>query len=141
MLMPQSYQAKPYRYSRQRERLLEVLRASTLHPTASWLYDQLKSEFPKLSFGTIYRNLTILIEQGLVQKIDAGSTFDRFEAKTIPHYHLICTQCGSICDVEQQLFPDIDETITNMTGFVVEKHRIDFLGMCIGCCSKIKNTV
>ena len=124
---------KQYRYSRQRERILEVLRSTQSHPTATWLYDTIKSEFPRLSLGTVYRNLAILVDQGLVQKIDAGSTFDRFEAKTEPHYHLICRKCGKIEDFEKLFFPEIDEEISRSTDFDIEGHRIDFFGTCSDC--------
>ena len=124
---------KQYRYSRQRERILEVLRSTESHPTATWLYDTIKSEFPRLSLGTVYRNLAILVDQGLVQKIDAGSTFDRFEAKTEPHYHLICRKCGKIEDFEKHFFPEIDEEIRKSTDFDIEGHRIDFFGTCSEC--------
>ena len=90
---------KVFRQSKQRNRILELLRSTDRHPTADWLYQQLKNEFPYLSLGTVYRNLGTLIEQGLVKKIHFGSTFDRFEAKTQPHYHLICESCGNIIDV------------------------------------------
>lgn len=128
--------AKQYRSSRQRERLLALLRSTDVHPTASWLYDRLKAEFPSLSLGTVYRNLAILIEQGLVRKIDAGSTFDRFEAKTTPHYHLICNKCGKIIDFEECFFPEINDTIGTSADFDIESHRIDFFGTCPDCRTK-----
>lgn len=134
--MKQKLSAKQYRNSRQRERILEVLRSTECHPTATWLYDKLKPEFPKLSLGTVYRNLAILIDQGLAQKIDAGSTFDRFEAKTKPHYHLICRKCGKIVDFEAYLFPEIDEQIQRSTDFDIAGHRIDFFGTCPECKEK-----
>jgi Fur family peroxide stress response transcriptional regulator len=130
---------KTVRYSRQRERLLEVLRSTTSHPTASWLYDELKPEFPNLSLGTVYRNLAFLIEQGLVKKIDSGSTFDRFEAKTSLHYHLICHECGTIIDFEGRLFPEIDLVISKEADFTVEGHRIDFFGTCSTCRNQNRN--
>jgi Fur family transcriptional regulator, peroxide stress response regulator len=132
----QERSAKSYRSSRQRQRLLELLRDTDIHPTASWLYDRLKKEFPSLSLGTVYRNLTILMEQGLVKKIDAGSTFDRFEAKTTPHYHLICKKCGKILDFEQRFFPEINEEIGRSTDFEIESHCIDFFGTCSDCRTK-----
>lgn len=132
----QNPSGKQYRYSRQRERLLEVLRATTSHPTATWLYDTIKSEFPRLSLGTVYRNLAILVDQGLIQKIDAGSTFDRFEAKTEPHYHLICRKCGKISDFEEHFFPEIDDEIRQSIDFDIEGHRIDFFGTCSDCRQK-----
>ncbi len=131
--MKQKHSVKNYRYSRQRERLLAILRSTESHPTATWLYERLKPEFPSLSLGTVYRNLAILVDQDLVQKIDAGSTFDRFEAKTTPHYHLICRQCGKIVDFEERFFPEIDEKIRRTTDFDIEGHRIDFFGTCSAC--------
>lgn len=129
----QDCSAKSYRSSRQRERLLALLRSTGIHPTASWLYDRLKKDFPSLSLGTVYRNLSILIEQGLVRKIDSGSTFDRFEANTTPHYHLICKKCGKIIDFEQRFFPEINKEIARSTDFDIESHRIDFFGTCSDC--------
>jgi Fur family peroxide stress response transcriptional regulator len=134
--MNQQGAIKPYRHSRQRERLLAILRATESHPTATWLYDRLKKEFPSLSLGTVYRNLAILIEQGQVRKIDAGSTFDRFEAKTTPHYHLICNRCGKIVDFEEILFPELNATISHSADFDIETHRIDFFGTCPDCRTK-----
>lgn len=129
-------QGKPSRYSRQRARLLEILKSTDIHPTAGWLYDLLKSEFPNLSLGTVYRNLGILIEQGLVKKIDSGSTFDRYEAKTTPHYHLICQICDRIVDIEEIFLPEIDDTVRRMTDFDIRGHRIDFYGICTECKGK-----
>lgn len=137
--MQKSVSSKPLRRSRQRERLLDILRGTTTHPTAGWLYDMLKPEFPNLSLGTVYRNLAVLIEKGLVKKIDSGSTFDRFEAKTTPHYHLICRECGTIIDFEKRIFPEIETIISNEADFSVEGHRIDFFGTCSECRARNRN--
>ncbi|MBF0586304.1 transcriptional repressor [Prosthecochloris sp. N3] len=127
---------KTYRYSPQRERLYQVLSGTDTHPTANWLYDQLKKEFPSLSLGTVYRNLGILIEQGKAKKIDAGSTFDRYEAKTTPHYHLICRTCGKIIDIEENVFPELVDTMRHKTCFDIDGYRIDFFGTCRTCAKK-----
>jgi len=132
----QESSVKHYRSSRQRKRLLELLCSTEIHPTASWLYDHLKKEFPNLSLGTIYRNLSILIDQGIVKKISASSTFDRFEAKTTPHHHLICTKCRKIIDFEEKVFPAINEEIRRSTDFDIEGYRIDFFGICRECQKK-----
>lgn len=137
--MKQEHPKKPYRNSRQRTRLLEILRATDSHPTAACLYDQLKPEFPALSLGTVYRNLALLVDQGLVRKIDAGSTFDRFEAKTEPHYHLICSKCGKIADFEEQIFANLNDVISRSTDFAIESHRIDFYGICPLCKKENRN--
>ena len=83
-----------YRRSKQRERILELLQSTEAHPTASWVFGKLRKEFPNLSLGTVYRNIGILIQQGLLSRIAFGSTFDRLDANTKPHYHFICENCN-----------------------------------------------
>ena len=122
-----------YKRSRQRERLLDLLSGTGTHPTAGWLYDRMKKEFPDLSMGTVYRNLNILNEQGLVRKIDFGSTFDRFEAKTVPHYHFICERCGSVSDLPLPVDEKLNERVSTSTGFKARRHRIEFYGVCDRC--------
>jgi len=122
-----------YKRSRQRDSILELLRGTGRHPTADWIYQRLKGEFPQLSMGTVYRNLNILIEQGLVRKIDFGSTFDRFDANVGPHYHFICEKCGSISDLPLEVDPVLNDRVNRDTEFRARRHRIEFYGLCGGC--------
>jgi len=119
--------------SRQRERILELLHGTGAHPTADWLYDRLKGEFPNLSMGTVYRNLNILVEQGLINRIDFGSTFDRFDAKVGPHYHFICEKCGAIVDLPLPIDETLNRKVDESTPFTVSRHRIEFYGICDRC--------
>lgn len=121
------------RHSRQRDRILSLLQNTDIHPTADWIYAQLKPEFPHLSLGTVYRNLSILTEQGLVKKIDFGSSIDRFEAQTAPHYHLICTRCGAIRDLQSPVYKDLNDRPGRLADFEIHEHRIDFFGICLAC--------
>jgi Fur family peroxide stress response transcriptional regulator len=107
-----------------------------IHPTADWLYAQLKKEFPKLSLGTVYRNLSILTEQGLVKRLHFGSTFDRYEAQIAPHYHLICEKCGSILDFNMPFYEELNSKAKELTEFKIRYHRIDFYGLCKRCSAK-----
>ena len=125
-----------FRKSKQRKRILELLRSTGSHPTADWIYDQLKKEFPQLSFGTIYRNLSILIEQGLVKKIHFGSTFDRFEANVQPHYHLVCESCGKIMDFNLPIYNDLNTQAKQQTSFSISYHKLEFFGTCEDCKEK-----
>ena len=125
-----------FRQSRQRNRILELLRSTGNHPTADWLYERLKKEFPQLSLGTVYRNLSHLIDQGLVKKIHFGSTFDRFEANVEPHYHLICESCGKILDFEMPIYNDLNEQAKKLTTFTIRHHKLEFFGMCEMCKTK-----
>jgi Fur family peroxide stress response transcriptional regulator len=122
-----------YKRSRQRERIYELLKSTGTHPTASWIYDQLKTEFPDLSMGTVYRNLNILVEQGLARKIEFGSTFDRYDANTDPHYHFICERCGSITDLGLPMDNSLHDRVESSTNLKVKRHRIDFFGICDRC--------
>ncbi|MFW6337460.1 MAG: Fur family transcriptional regulator [Alkalispirochaetaceae bacterium] len=126
---------KKLRKSKQRDRILEVLRQTRAHPTANWVYDQLKGEFPSLSLGNVYRNLNILVEQGLVERLDFGSTFDRYEAKIKPHVHFVCESCGAIYDIEipEDLEEHLLQHVREQTDFEVVRQRIEVFGYCPDC--------
>lgn len=130
---------KKYKFSKQRKRILEVLQSTGTHPTAAWIYDELRSEFPDLSMGTVYRNLNILIDQGIIKKIDFGSTFDRFDANTSEHYHFICEKCGAIYDLEMPIIYKLNDDVKDETNFEVHSHRIEFYGICDKCRAKTNN--
>jgi Fur family peroxide stress response transcriptional regulator len=100
--------------SRQRERILELLQGTGAHPTADWLYDRLKGEFPNLSMGTVYRNLNILVEQGLINRID-------------------CEKCGAIIDLPLPIDEALNRRVDEATPFAVSRHRIEFYGTCDRC--------
>ena len=125
-----------YKRSKQRERMLELLGQTEIHPTADWLYQQLKKEFPSLSLGTVYRNLNILVEQKLIQKLPFGSTHDRYEVIKNPHYHLVCEMCGHVQDFEMPQYKNINKQAQTMSNFEISRHRIDFFGICEKCQSK-----
>jgi Fur family peroxide stress response transcriptional regulator len=122
-----------YKRSKQRERILALLRKTDSHPPADWIYERTKDEFPTLSMGTVYRNLRILEEQGLVSKIEFGSTFDRFEARTDPHYHFVCETCGAIVDLAMPVDDELNERVRRQTGYRPQRHRIQFYGVCQDC--------
>jgi len=124
---------KTYRHSRQRDKILDLLRSTGKHPTASWVYDRLKKEFPDLSLGTVYRNLNILTEQGLIRKIDFGSTYDRYDANISRHYHFICERCGSISDLDLPVKEVLNEEVDKAANVKTMRHRIEFFGICENC--------
>ena len=126
--------------SRKRERILELLQETGAHPTADWVYDRLKKEFPNLSMGTVYRNLNILVEQGKIDRIDFGSTFDRFDANVGPHYHFICEHCGAIVDLSLPIDDSLNRRVNELTPFRVKRHSIEFYGLCDRCQAARTNT-
>ena len=82
------------KYSRQRESIVNFLASRTDHPTAETIYQNIKKEFPNISLGTVYRNLSLLEEIGEIIKISTGVGPDHYDYNTAPHYHFICRGCG-----------------------------------------------
>ena len=122
-----------YRKSPQRERILELLKHTRSHPTAEWIYGKLKKELPHLSLGTVYRNLRILEEQGEISTLTFGSSFDRFEGNTQPHYHFICTSCGTVMDLNLSIAEDLNRQANTASDATITSHRLEFYGICSEC--------
>lgn len=122
-----------YKRSRQREKILSILRNTDTHPTAGWVYDQLKNDFPNLSMGTVYRNINILLDQNLIQKIEAGSSFDRYDGNVGTHYHFFCRDCGCVDDIPLEVSEELEQKAQSLPGYEVENHRLDFYGRCPQC--------
>ena len=123
------------RKSKQRDRILELLQSDRLHVTANWIYDNLRQEFPTLSLGNVYRNLNILVDQDKAVRLGFGSTFDLYEAKREPHYHFICTRCGSIEDVTvpPRLQAELLSFVEENAGHTVTEQTVEFRGVCSSC--------
>lgn len=124
------------RRSRQRDRILEIVQNSNNHPTAAHVYDRIKDEFPSASLGNVYRNLNILVEQGVVRRFASGSTFDRFEAVSEHHSHFICRRCGTIYDIPAPDLQNFVDTIDREGGHRVEQLNVDVEGLCADCLAR-----
>lgn len=118
------------RHSKQREAVLALLRSTKTHPTAEWLYSRLKDEFPGLGLATVYRNLRLFEQQGLLQRIDVGDGFDHFDADTRNHYHFFCTECRNVIDIDM---PCIEFENELPGGLVAKRHQLVFFGECNMC--------
>ena len=94
------------RFSKKRQAIYDCLRSTTSHPTADWIYHQLHPDFPDLSLGTVYRNLSQLKNAGLIQSVGVVAGQERFDANISPHTHLICKDCGTVRDLFEITLPD-----------------------------------
>ena len=130
----------PQRFSHQRERIYQAVLESRDHPTAEMVYQQLKPELPRLSLGTVYRNLVLFQQQGLIQSIGVVKGQERFDGCIAPHSHLICTCCGAVMDLPHPMLDDgdLDQTVSAQYGFLVQRHELIFYGTCENCQNKIK---
>ena len=122
-----------YRKSRQRERILEILRGTNSHPTADTIYLEMKDEFPDLSLGNVYRNLNILVETNMIRRLDFGSTFNRFDGNCDTHSHFICEKCGAVSDLEINDNFNPEDFIKNSKGKRVKTFTLEFFGICENC--------
>ena len=124
---------KAVKFSRQRESIKAYLKNRTDHPTADMIYAAVREVYPNISLGTVYRNLTLLAEQGEIQKISCGEGCDRFDARTDQHYHFICRRCGAVVDLPPMDMKHIDILAGNGFDGKVEGHHTFFYGLCSDC--------
>jgi Fe2+ or Zn2+ uptake regulation protein len=106
------------------------------HPTADEIYTIVRRKIPRISLGTVYRNLNVLVEQGFVQRLPLEGDVDRFEATISPHYHCICEKCGKVEDFHMPHPVDINKQAEVFCKFSITRHRIDFYGICSDCREK-----
>lgn len=126
------------KYSKQREALLALMKSTHSHPSADWLYAELKKEFPNISLGTVYRNLALLTKSGMVVKITTGSQKEHFDGFTHKHYHFVCKSCEHIYDVELNNADTLDRAVENELNAEVDSHSLVFYGVCSNCKNSLK---
>ncbi len=120
------------KYSRQRESILNNLNSRKDHPTADELYRDLKEEMPNLSLGTLYRNLSLLTDNGTILKFHCG-TSDRFDGNNNLHYHLICENCNRLYDIEHSPLSDLNSLFNKDYKGKIKSHMLVFYGLCENC--------
>ena len=113
--------------------ILAELRRLSSHPTAADLYQIVRQRLPRISMGTIYRNLDQLAEAGLIRKLESGIGSTRFDANTHPHYHVRCRQCGRMDDLQDAPPNVVRDGFTNLSGYEILGHRLEFIGLCPDC--------
>lgn len=121
------------RNTKQRRIILEELRKVTSHPTAYELFKMVKRKLPSIGFGTVYRNLSLLKNQGKILELNCGKYCSHYDGSTDIHYHFFCLKCERVFDVEIPTFKDLDKKVGRKTDFKIKYHRIDFYGYCKGC--------
>jgi Fe2+ or Zn2+ uptake regulation protein len=121
------------RQTKQRAAILELLRGDYIHLTADQIYDEVRKQIPKISKGTVYRNLKVLREMGLVSELSLNDIVSRFEAKRDDHYHFLCQGCGRVLDVDEPINKELDRRIAERTGFKISYHQLEFRGLCHDC--------
>lgn len=120
-------------YSKQREAIIAYLKSVYTHPTAEEIYAEVRKVLPKISLGTVYRNLNELVESKRVLILHLEGNVDRYDGNTKPHAHLKCANCGKVEDIFLS-----DNQLSVIKEIGGEKFSLDYDALCLGC--KIKNT-
>jgi Fur family ferric uptake transcriptional regulator len=125
------------RMTEQRQVILDELRRVNTHPTADEVYELVRRRLPHISMGTVYRNLDLLSESGLIRKLDFGPQM-RFDGDMTEHYHVRCVRCGRIGDVRGVSVGGLDEFRGKGTDFDIIGYRLEFIGICPSCRKAVK---
>ncbi len=124
------------RITPQRHAILEYLIDSMSHPTADEIYKALEGKFPNMSVATVYNNLRVFREVGLVKELTYGDSSSRFDFTTSDHYHVICENCGTIVDFHYPGLDEVEQLASHVTGYKVFQHRMEVYGECPSCSAK-----
>ena len=121
------------RLTTQRQIILEELAKVKTHPTAGELYDMVRKRLPRIGLGTVYRNLELMAESGMILKIEVGGTQKRFDATTEEHYHIRCSFCGRVDDIDIPVISELVSRATVATSYQITGHHVEFTGICNPC--------
>jgi len=134
---------KGYKFTTQRQHVFEVVSENEgMHLNSQEVYELVRKKYPEIGVATVYRTLALLEEMGLIYGVDFEDGFRRYEVtkddEQHRHHHLICIECGSIQEVEEDLLGSIEERILQKNKFKVVNHRVKFYGYCEKCQEKLK---
>jgi len=124
------------RLTTQRQIILEELAKVKTHPTASEVYDMVRKRLPRIGLGTVYRNLELMAENGIILKLEVGGTQKRFDATTDAHYHIRCSSCGRVDDMEMEVMDSLMEAAADHSSYQILGHHVEFSGICSECQKK-----
>lgn len=126
----------PLRMTNQREIILKELRDSRQHLSADELYDRVKKVMPRISLATVYRNLEILSEAGMIAKLEISGRQKRFDYDVEEHDHIYCVLCHRVdnLEIDRHSFRDVPKASDK--GYAVTGYRLEVAGVCPECQQK-----
>jgi len=124
------------RLTSQRQVILEELQKVTSHPTASDVFDIVRKRLPRIGLGTVYRNLDLLAERGVIKKLEVGGEQKRFDGDTSPHYHIRCVKCNRVEDIFIERLGELEKSAASCCDYKILDHHVQFSGICSKCLPK-----
>ena len=105
------------KHSRKRDAILSCVRSTEIHPSAEWVYENVRHQMPDISLATVYRNLALFKDQGLIVSLGTVKGVERFDGNIQPHVHFICTECGAILDLPEISVPEeLNSAVSRSSG-------------------------
>ena len=125
------------KHFRKRDAILQCVRSTATHPSADWVFEHVRSDVPDISLATVYRNLALFKDQGLITSLGTVKGVERFDGNTAPHVHFVCTGCGAIIDLPGIQVPEeLNQAVSRDSGGRVDTCQLTFTGLC-GECRKL----
>jgi Fe2+ or Zn2+ uptake regulation protein len=121
------------KHSKHRESILMLLKEINSHPTAEWLYTELKKYNQNISVATVYRNLNQLYEAGEIIKVDVGDGVEHYDAVTCDHCHFICECCREITDIDVPVSQLLNKDAEKHNDVLITRNSLVFYGLCSKC--------
>ena len=122
----------------QRKIVLETVLQSLDHPTAETIFKRAAEKSPKISLGTVYRNLAILSELGQIKKLSSPLGPDHYDFNLSDHCHFLCSSCGEMLDIPNECAPSKQALLApKKSGFDIHSHTLTYHGICPACKQKI----
>ena len=130
--LSQELKQEGHRFTRQRQIILEEVQKQESHPNATEIYEAVRQRIPNVSLGTVYRGLGLLVELGLIRRLEQEDS-SRFDSNLSEHYHLICTSCKQIFDIDTSILEKLNTHGLEADGFEINGLKLELHGLCPSC--------
>jgi Fur family ferric uptake transcriptional regulator len=130
-----------YKVTTQRRAVIKAVSQSREHLTPSAIYERVHHQNPKIGLVTVYRTIDMLVNLGLICELHSGSSCRSYLIKVTPihHHHLICSDCGRVVNFQECDLKRLEKQLIKSTGYKIQSHLLEFLGLCRECCSVSTN--
>ena len=130
--LSQELKQKGHRFTRQRQIILEEVQKRESHPNATEIYEAVRQRIPNISLGTVYRGLGLLVGLGLIRRLEQEDS-SRFDFNLSEHYHLVCTNCKQIFDIDTSILEKLNTHGLEADGFEINGLKLQLHGLCPSC--------
>lgn len=124
--------------TRQRQLIYNIIQRADDHPTAEMIYARAKAEMPSIAFGTVYRNLKLMVDAGEILHIPVAGEPDRYDKTIRPHEHMQCIECGRVADCDPG---DLKSYFSSKIGEEIVSYTLNFFYICNECRQKRKRRI